>query len=90
MDKMNEKLIKSCNDVLTTFEKMKKEEYNELSSKLAWCIGSYEFDKNPSGLIDTGAMALNALKEFKTSNPRKLNKKVIDNLEKVILGYSKN
>ena len=87
---MNEKLVKSCNDVVAVFGKLKLNEYKELSSKLEWCIGSYEYDKNPSGLIETGAMALNALKEFKTKNPRKVSKKVIENLEKVISGYSKN
>jgi len=90
MDKMNEKLVKSCNDVITTFEKLKLDEYKELNSKLIWCLGSYKNDKDPVGLIETGAMALNALKGYKTKNPRKVNKKIIDNLEKVISGYSKN
>lgn len=87
---MNEKLVKSCNEVVAVFGKLKMEEYKDLSAKLEWCIGSYEFDKDPSGLVETGTMALHALKEFKTKNPRKVNKKVIENLEKVISGYSKN
>ena len=90
MEKMNEKLVTSCNDVITVFKKLKLDEYNELNSKLIWCLGSYKNDKNPVGLIETSAMALNALKVFKTKNPRKVSKKVIDNLEKVISGYSKN
>jgi len=90
MEKMNEKLVTSCNDVITVLEKLKLDEYRELNSKLIWCLGSYKNDKNPVGLIETGAMALNSLKEFKTKNPRKVNKKVIENLEKVISGYSKN
>ena len=90
MIKMNEKLVKSCNEVVAVFEKLKMENYKDLSAKLEWCIGSYKFDKNPSGLIETGAMALYALKEFKTKNPRKVSKKVIENLEKVISGYSQN
>ena len=90
MEKVNEKLVTSCNGAVAVFEKLKMDEYKELNSKLIWCLGSYQNDKNPEGLIETGAMALNALKEFKTKNPRKVNKKVIDNLEKVISGYSKN
>ncbi len=87
---MNEKLVRSCKEAVAVFGKLKLDRYKELSAKLEWCIGSYEHDRNPSGLIETGTMALNALKEFKTKNPRKVNKKVIDNLEKVVLGYSKN
>jgi hypothetical protein len=90
MIKMNEKLVKSCNEVVAVFGKLKVDEYRELSAKLEWCIGSFEYDRNPSGLIETSTMALNALKEFKTKNPRKVSKKVIENLEKVISGYSKN
>ena len=90
MNKINEKLVKSCNDALITFKKLNLEDYSELSSKLEWCIGSYEYDKNPDGLIEYGALALNALREYKSKNPRKVNKKIIENLEKVIGEYSKN
>ncbi|NOX47005.1 MAG: iron-containing alcohol dehydrogenase [Chlorobi bacterium] len=87
---MNEKLVRSCNEAVAVFGKLKLDEYKELRAKLEWCIGSYEYDNNPSGLIETGEMALNALKEFKTKNPRKVSKKTIENLEKVISGYSQN
>ena len=90
MSKINEKLIKSCNDALITFKKLDLKDYSDLSSKLEWCIGSYKHDKDPEGLIEYGALALNALKEYKSKNPRKVNKKIIENLEKVIVGYSKN
>lgn len=90
MNKLDEKLVKSCNDLITVFEKLKLDEYKSLNSKLIWCLGSYKNDYNPEGLVETGAMALNALKEFKTRNPRKVNKRMIDNLEKVISVYSEN
>lgn len=90
MDKMNDKLVKSCNDAVTVLKKLNLDEYKELNSKLDWCIGSYEHDNNPAGLIETGSMALNVLKKFKTKNPRKVNKKVIENLEKVIYSSSNN
>lgn len=90
MSKVNEKLVKSCNDALITFKKLGFKDYSDLSSKLVWCIGSYEYDKNPEGLIEYGALALNTLKEYKSRNPRKVNKRIIENLEKVIGDYSKN
>jgi hypothetical protein len=90
MGKINEKLVKSCNDALITFKKLDLNDYSDLSSKLEWCIGSYEYDKNPEGLIEYGTLALNALKEYKSKNPRKVNKRIIENLEKVIGDYSKN
>ncbi len=90
MSKVNEKLVKSCNDALITFKKLNLRDYSDLSSRLEWCIGSYEYDKNPDGLIEYGALALNALKEFKSKNPRKVNKRIIENLTKVIGDYSRN
>ncbi len=89
-NEVNEKLVKSCNDALATIKKINIEDYSELSSKLEWCIGSYQHDKNPAGLIEYGTLALKALKQYKSKNPRKVNKKIIENLEKVIGNYSKN
>ncbi len=63
---------------------MNIEEYNEIKSKLEYCIGSYDHDKNPVGLLEYGEVALNELKAFKASNPRKVNRKVIENLEKFL------
>jgi len=90
MSEINEKLVRSCSDALITFKKFDLKDYSELSSKLEWCIGSYKYDNNPEGLIEYGALVLNALKQYKSKNPRKVNKRVIENLEKVIGGYSKN
>lgn len=90
MNKINEKLVKSCNDALGTFRKLGYKDYSDISSKLEWCLGSYEYDNNPEGLIEYGTLALKALKEYKSKNPRKVNKKIIENLEKVTGNYSKN
>lgn len=88
--KINEKLKLSCEDVLATFEKLNLEEFKDVQSRLQWCIGSYEFDKNPVGLNEYGTIALEQLKAFKKDHPRKVTKKLIEALEKATLAYQKN
>ena len=77
-----EKFRNACQEATYAFAKIKNEEHKEIIANLEYCIGSYDFDKNPSGLIKYGEVALNELKAFKKQNPRKVNKKIIDNLEK--------
>lgn len=90
MNEINERLKKSCQEAVVAFEKLKNEEYTDIQSKLEWCIGSYEFDKNPAGLHELGSKSLDALKNIKQKQPRKVNKKVIDGLEKSIRSFSQN
>jgi hypothetical protein len=77
-----EKFRNACEAATQVFAKLNKEEYTELQSKLEYCIGSYDHDKNPEGLYEYGKVALEELKAFKAENPRKVNKKVITDLEK--------
>lgn len=74
----------ACEDAVQVFTKLNIEEYNDIRSKLEYCIGSYDYDKNPSGLYEYGAIALSELKSFKAANPRKVNKKIIENLDKFL------
>ena len=90
MNQVNEQLKKSCEEAVTAFQKLNSEKYNDIQSKLEWCIGSYSFDKNPAGLHEFGAKSLDLLKKVKSKEPRKVNKKVIDALEKAIFDFSKN
>ena len=80
--KSNEKVRNACVAAVQVFEKINKEEYVDLKSKLEFCVGSYDYDKNPSGLIEYGRKAMETLKAFKEQNPRKVNKKIITDLEK--------
>ena len=90
MNVVNEKLKKSCEEAVVAFQKLNKEEYNEIQSKLEWCLGSYNHDSNPEGLFEYGIKSLDMLKKIKSKEPRKVNKKVIDGLEKAILSYNEN
>lgn len=86
-NEINNKLRNECQKALDTLEKLNLPENAELQAKLAWCIGSYDFDKNPSGLTVFGGEALNSLNKFKEKNPRKVAKKVIDGLDRAIRNF---
>jgi hypothetical protein len=90
MNQVNEKLKKSCTEAMSAFQKLNDKRYTDIQSKLQWCIGSYDFDKNPAGLKEYGNKSLDMLKKIKTKEPRKVNKKVIDGLEKALQQFSKN
>ncbi|MCB2221411.1 MAG: hypothetical protein KQI35_13510 [Bacteroidetes bacterium] len=90
MNQVNEKLKQSCEEAIVAIQKLNDETYAELQSKLEWCIGSYEHDKNPAGLYEYGVQSLDALKTAKEAQPRKVTKKVIDGLEKAIKNFSQN
>lgn len=79
-----EKFRNACEDAVQVFVKLNIEEQNDIKSKLEYCIGSYDHDKNPVGLIEYAKIALAELKSFKKQNPRKVNKKIIENLEKFL------
>lgn len=90
MNQVNENLKKNCESAVLAFQKLNKDEFIDLQSKLEWCLGSYEYDKNPEGLFEYSIKSLDTLKKVKTKEPRKVTKKVIDGLEKAILSYNEN
>ncbi|MFY0686903.1 MAG: hypothetical protein JXQ90_07050 [Cyclobacteriaceae bacterium] len=57
---------------------------DQLIAEIEWCLGSYAADHNPEGLVEKTGAALDALKEYKKSHPRKVAKKLIDELEKAV------
>ncbi len=87
---INDKLRNECQKALEALEKLNIPETKELQAKLAWCIGSYDYDKNPSGLSEFGEMAMKALNRLKDKHPRKVSKKVIDGLDAAIRNYEAN
>ena len=75
------KFRNACLEATKVLTKLKLNEFNKLQANLEYCIGSYDFDKNPSGLYEYGELAIKELKKFKDQNPRKINKKIIANME---------
>ena len=90
MNQVNENLRQSCEEAITAIQKLNDAKNAELQSKLQWCIGSYDFDKNPAGLYEYGSQSLNTLKTVKAKQPKKVTKKVIDGLEKALKDFSQN
>ncbi len=77
-------LAKQCQQAANKLEAMEDGKYNEIKEKLDWCIGSYNYDKNPAGLAEYGKQALDHLKQAREEKPRKISQKVIDDLQEAI------
>ena len=77
-------LAKQCQQVATKLDKMEGQQYQEIKEKLEWCLGSYNYDKNPEGLADYGKQAIEKLKEARQEKPRQVSQKLIDDLEKAL------
>lgn len=75
-----EKIEKACVDAKDKLTQLNIEE--QLVGELEWCLGSYANDGNPEGLVLKGKEALSALENFKKDNPRKVSKKLIEDLGK--------
>lgn len=76
-----ERIEKACREAHAKFLKLGKEQYADILSKLEYLITSYNADKNPVGLYDVGAEALEILKEIKAKRPNAVAKKLLDELE---------
>ncbi|MFZ9045187.1 MAG: hypothetical protein ACO2ZZ_04935 [Cyclobacteriaceae bacterium] len=77
----NQKAEKVCTEAKEKMIALGIEE--QLVSEIEWCLGSYAADGNPQGLFEKAGEAFSALQTFKKENPRKVTKKLIDELEKV-------
>lgn len=84
MNTNRENLRDACELAAQTFKKLNSAEHKVIISKLEYCIGSFNFDKNPSGLYEFGYQALNLLKDIKQKNARKVNKTIISSLEQAL------
>lgn len=78
------KIRAACELAFITFQKIDNPKYVEIKSKLEYVIGSYDFDKNPIGLYEIGALALPILKKAKDKYGRKITKKLLADLEKAL------
>lgn len=81
METKGNRLRDACQKAIQAFKKLNQPEFKDIISKLEFCVGSFNYDKNPSGLIEYGHVALEILKEVKKNNPRKISKDLIKSLE---------
>ena len=75
------KLRHACHEAFLCFKKIGDSKNSEIQSKLEFVVGSFDYDKNPAGLYEIGNIALKILKEIKKKNPKKVDTKVIEDLE---------
>jgi hypothetical protein len=57
---------------------------DQLQSELQWCLGSYRFDKNPSGLYQAASRVLVVLNAEKAKKTKGVTVKLIGDLEKAL------
>jgi hypothetical protein len=81
MDTKSDRLRDACERAIVAFQKLGKPQFEDIISNLQFCIGSYNYDKNPSGLVEYGFKALDMLKEVRKNQPRKVSAQVINSLE---------
>jgi hypothetical protein len=81
MKTKGDRLRDACQDAVQAFKKINEPEFEDIISKLDFCIGSYNFDRNPVGLVEYGHVALELLKEVKKKNPRKVTQALLKKLD---------
>lgn len=81
------KLEKACKDAVAKFQKMEGDKYKDILEKLEWCIGSYNYDKNPEGLVQYGKQASELLKEARKEKPKQVPQKLVDDLDKALAAF---
>ena len=82
MENQDNKLRNACFEAFLFFEQLGDPKNSEIQSKLEFVVGSYDYDKNPIGLYEIGEIALRILNDIMKKSPKKVNKKIIDDLEK--------
>ncbi len=79
---MNSKKMKKV--VTSVIEKLEKLSQSELAAELSWCWGSYQNDKNPSGLIEKSEAALSLFRAAREKNSKAVAKKLVEELESAL------
>lgn len=77
-----EKLVNAAEQAHEKLTKLNLDE--KLASEIEWCLGSFKNDQNPDGLVDKVKASIDVLEEYKAENPRKVSKKLLDDLNKAI------
>lgn len=70
---------KLCKDALLKLQGLGIEQ--QLQADLEWCLGSYDHDKNPSGLYEMAERALSVFKAEKAKKTKGITAKTVLDLE---------
>jgi hypothetical protein len=75
-----EQLEKASEEALKKMQELGIEP--QLQSELEWCLGSYRFDRNPSGLYDVAQRVVAVLNAEKAKKTKGVTAKLVGDLEK--------
>jgi len=73
---------KACEEALKKLKSMNIE--LGLQADIDWCLGSYRNDKNPVGLYETGAKALQVFQAAAAKNTKAIPAKLLSDLAKAL------
>ena len=68
--------------VLDTLIKLDAE--HQLQGEIKWCLGSYQYDRNPKGLFETGEKAVKFFAEAKAKKVKGIPAKLVTDLQKAL------
>ena len=73
---------KVSEDILTKLKSLNIE--NQLQADLEWCLGSYRFDQNASGLVEVIKKSLNVLKQEHAKKTKGITAAMLSSIEKAL------
>lgn len=57
---------------------------HQLQADIEWCLGSYRYDSNPAGLLDTASKALSVFKQEQAKKTKGVTATLISGIEKAL------
>jgi len=73
---------KLSDDILTKLKSLNIEQ--QLQADIEWCLGSYRYDQNPVGLLETIKRAVGVLKQEQAKKTKGVTAAFISGLEKAL------
>jgi hypothetical protein len=73
---------KIAKEALKKLQQLNKDQ--QLQSEIEWCLGSYQYDKNPKGLYETSAKALKLFESLRAENPKAVPATLLADIRKVL------
>ena len=75
-------LEKTSEDILKKLKSLDLD--HQLQADLEWCLGSFKYDNNPIGLIESGERAVVVFKEALSNKKKGVTAKMISDIEKAL------
>ncbi|MBL7874922.1 MAG: hypothetical protein JNL53_04620 [Cyclobacteriaceae bacterium] len=73
---------KVSEDILSKLKALNIE--HQLQADIEWCLGSYRYDQNPTGLIEAASKSLVVFKQELAKKTKGVTASLVKNIEKVL------